>query len=169
MSFVMSRLAKSFSSLPVFGALQPPTAPYLGCGAIRTLFESVVAHRGRRSSFPCHWPSLLCCILHNMDVMWHNPATKATMGTSKPAQPPANPGQCEPGRRSGPKILPERKPKSAEHQRVGETDPSSVTQDADMCVSGEAPEFREAEWYRVSQALVSDMGRESSCLENARA
>ena len=42
-------------------------------------------------------------------------------------------------------------------QRVGETEPSFVTKDADMQVSEQAPEAREEEWYRVSQALVSVM------------
>ncbi len=41
--------------------------------------------------------------------------------------------------------------------RVGETEPSFVIKDADINVSGKAPEFREAEWYRVSKALVSDI------------
>ena len=46
-------------------------------------------------------------ILHVSGVMWHNPATKATMGTSRPVHLPANPGSCEPGQHSGPNILPE--------------------------------------------------------------
>jgi hypothetical protein len=44
---------------------------------------------------------------------------------------------------------------------VRETEPDSVIKPADMIVSDQAPIFKwEAEWYRVSMALVSDLRRE---------
>lgn len=79
------------------------------------------------------------------------------MGTSTSVELPASPGQCKPGQRSGPNILPELQAeiRAIRARRVGETEPSFVSKDADINVSGEAPDDREAEWYRVSQALVS--------------
>src|SRR5512143_3389943 len=75
--------------------------------------------------------------------LWHNSATNAAMGTSRSVELPESPGRCEPGQRKRANNHPGAANRNQESVlRVGETEPSFVIKDADMDVSGRAPEFR---------------------------
>ncbi len=65
----------------------------------------------RNNSCPCRpHPDTGLTGLNAIDrlpQLWHNAAIKAAMGTSRSVELPASPEKCEPGQRSGSKILPE--------------------------------------------------------------